>query len=351
MKSTYSTTIRNNNTVTKNGSFGYKVYDEFGTQQNTTYSGGSFNIDPYFPNGYMNYPPFSAPALNYTIPALTDTTYYTIESYLNSTPDFNRKNDTVRHKQKFSNFYAYDDGTAETSFGLSTLYGLFAERFVITTADTLQAIDIYWNPVLADVSQLYTFNSMVWNDNSGKPGTLLFMDTTARPVYNQTGYDKFTRHYLQKGKMYLSPGTYHFGIRQNTNQFLNIGVDRNINTQYKVFYNVTGTWLNSPYPGSLMLHPVFGSRSEFTGVADMPQTITIKVFPNPAKDKLFIKGLPTDSNESISISVIDLYGRLVKEITNNAIEFIDVSDLANGIYILKISSKDFSHTNKFIISK
>ncbi len=354
MKTNYATTIRDNSNIFKYSSFGYKIYDKLGVQQGATYSGGSENILPFFPNGYMNYPAFTSPPLNgYTFPSLPDT-FYTIESFIFTNPDFNRGNDTVRHKQKFDNYYAYDDGTAETSFGLSTLYGQFAEKFVITTADTLQAIDIYWNPVLKNVSQLYTFNLMVWADNGGKPGSVIFIDTTAKPIYNQTGYDKFTRHYLQKSKVRLTPGTYYFGLRQNTNEFLNIGVDRNINTQYKVFYNVTGSWVNSPFSGSLMLHPVFGSSSEFTGINNnylAATTNSTTVFPNPAKDKLFIKGLSTYTNELITISIIDLYGRTIKEVIGQSVESIDVSELSNSIYILRITSKDFSYTNKFIISR
>lgn len=266
--------------------------------------------------------------------------------------DFNPQNDTLTVHQNFDNDYAYDDGTAETSFGMSTLYGKLAEKFVITTPDTLQAIDIYWNPVLTDVSQLYTFNLMVWADNGGQPGIPIFTDSTAKPMYNATGYDKFTRHYLQKTKVYLPAGTYYFGFNQNTNQFLNIGVDRNSNTQNKVFYNVTGTWNNSPFPGSLMLHPVFGASSEFVGIPDRPvlKTNSITVFPNPAKDQLFIKGL-TNNNESVTVSIIDLFGRTLKQEVAPSIESIDVSDLANGMYVLKISSENFMHTNKFVVSR
>ena len=126
MKTIYSTTIRNNHTAIKNGGFSYKIYDASGAQVNTTYSGGSFNLDPFSTSGYSSYAPFATPPLNYTIPALTVADRYSIESVINSTPDFNRGNDTVRHVQDITNYYAYDDGTAENSFGLSTLsvYGL-----------------------------------------------------------------------------------------------------------------------------------------------------------------------------------------------------------------------------------
>jgi hypothetical protein len=152
MKLNYNTSIRNNHTVTKNGSFTYKIFNDLGVQVNTTYSGGSFNIDPFTSSGYMNYPAFTNPALNYTIPILTAASRYSIESTISSTPDNDRSNDTVRFVQDLTNYFSYDDGTAENSFGLSTLYAQLAEKFILNVADSLQYIDIYFNPFLTNTS-------------------------------------------------------------------------------------------------------------------------------------------------------------------------------------------------------
>ena len=53
----------------------------------------------------------------YAYPTLANTTSYNIECILNTTPDFNRWNDTLRFTQNFDNYYAYDDGTAEGGYG------------------------------------------------------------------------------------------------------------------------------------------------------------------------------------------------------------------------------------------
>lgn len=348
MKTTYATTIRNNHTVTKNGSFFYNIYDASETQVNTTYSGGNVNIDPYITNKYLNFPAFTSPALNYTIPALTNPTHYTIESIVNSTPDFNRKNDTIRHTQEFSNYYAYDDGTAEATFGMSTLNSMLAQRFTSTITDTLRCVDIYFNPVITNVTQ-YTFRLKVWSDNGGTPGTVIYTsDTVLSPFYNPTGPNQFARYYL-KVPLILPASTFYVGFQQNTNQFLNIGVDKNTNTQDKIVYNVTGTWNNSPFAGSLMMHPVFGSASSFIGVNDIvKEKNSVSVYPNPANDKLYIHVFSANEAEKIAYTIIDLFGRIVLENSITPSEYIDISTISDGVYFIRTVNGEQTATIKFI---
>ncbi|MES2139916.1 MAG: T9SS type A sorting domain-containing protein [Bacteroidota bacterium] len=347
MKTTYSNTIRNNYSIAKNGSFVYKIYDATGIQVNTTYSGGNDNIDP-FP-GYFGNPAFVAPVLNFTIPPLTDTTNYTIECILSTNPDKHKKNDTIRHTQEFLNSYAYDDGSAETAFGLSTLNAQMAEKFTSTIADTLRCIDIYFNPLLTNAN-LYAFSLNVWNDNGGSPGTAIYTsDTVMRPMYAQAGQDQFIHYYLYP-PLYLNASTFYIGFTQKTTQFLNIGVDKNTNTQDKIFYNVTGSWNNSPFAGSLMMHPVFGIADYYAGIdsPDSKNKNTISVYPNPANDKLYINLNSDNGSEKITYSIIDLYGRAVLENKSDSAEYIDISSLAEGVYFIRIVDGVQVSTNKFI---
>ena len=347
MKTGYTTTIRNNYSIAKNGSFIYKIYDAAGIQINTTYSGGNDNINP-FPS-YFNNPAFAAPVLNFTIPLLTDTTNYTIECILATNPDKQKKNDTVRHTQRFINSYAYDDGSAESAFGLSTLNAQMAEKFTSTIADTLRCIDIYFNPLLTNAN-LYAFSLNVWNDNGGIPGTAIYTsDTVHRPIYAQAGQDQFTHYYLYP-PLYLNAGTFYIGFTQKTTQFLNVGVDKNSNTQNKIFYNVTGAWNNSPFAGSLMMHPVFGIADYYLGI-ESPKTKSVNtftVYPNPANDKLYVASQLADVTENLTYSIMDLYGRMVLENKFNGAEYIDISHLSEGVYFIRIVDGTQVSTNNFI---
>jgi len=72
---------------------------------------------------------------------------------------------------------------------------------------------------------------------------------------------------------------------------------------------------------------------------------TISIYPNPVKNELFIE---LNQLETTNISILDYSGRLVKSIPNNAINKIDVSDLKQGIYILKVSTENGISTNRFV---
>lgn len=72
------------------------------------------------------------------------------------------------------------------------------------------------------------------------------------------------------------------------------------------------------------------------------------VSPNPCKDYLTISN--SNNSELNSISITDLNGRTVKNISfNNVVEAqISVTELAQGIYMLKINSENGSVTKKII---
>ncbi len=74
----------------------------------------------------------------------------------------------------------------------------------------------------------------------------------------------------------------------------------------------------------------------------------VKIFPNPAHDKLFIQ-LPV---KEASVSIFDLSGkRLIDNlIINNEIS-IDISNLAEGIYYIEIKSQHNKTTEKLIIAR
>ena len=342
--------LRNNNNATKLVSLQHNVYDG---NYNSIFNSviGHPNVDPYSTTGYSTYNANPLPS----IPLLSDSTTYTFEAILNSTPDFNRKNDTVRTKQKFLNYYAYDDGSAESAFalgGTSMILGELAQQFTSTIPDTLRCIDIYFNPLWNDAT-LYTIVMKVWNDAGGQPSAEIYSDNINPPFspqYDMVDYgpDHFIRYYLLT-PLYLPASTFYVGFLQNTNQFLNVGVDKRTNNMNKVFYNTTGTWYTSPYPGSMMMRAVFGTAAEFTGIKNIPVADkNISVYPNPANDKLFIKINSSNQSAKITYSITDIYGSLISENRINAVESIDISNLSEGIYFITIKDETTISTNRLI---
>jgi hypothetical protein len=79
----------------------------------------------------------------------------------------------------------------------------------------------------------------------------------------------------------------------------------------------------------------------------------INIYPNPASDHFTITGnLPERS--SLTITISDLNGRIVYQqnmeyLTGSFETGIDVSDLSNGLYIVKVENGEKSASNKLII--
>jgi ligand-binding sensor domain-containing protein len=77
------------------------------------------------------------------------------------------------------------------------------------------------------------------------------------------------------------------------------------------------------------------------------------IYPNPVREKVYID-FKNQTNAGYSIEIISLNGRIifrkiVKNIQNKSIEEIDLSQVPSGIYLIKISNKDYSQVKKLVI--
>jgi hypothetical protein len=71
-----------------------------------------------------------------------------------------------------------------------------------------------------------------------------------------------------------------------------------------------------------------------TGIAKN-NSAALQVYPNPAKNAIEVKGLPDGS----TIMITDVSGKLLVQMKNSqSAEVLDISALANGLYLVKISN-------------
>ena len=81
-----------------------------------------------------------------------------------------------------------------------------------------------------------------------------------------------------------------------------------------------------------------------TGINEINEN-SLSMFPNPVTNELTINNISKNS----TISIYDLNGRLIiNKISKSEIEKIDVSNLTNGIYLIKVSDKKAIITSKFV---
>jgi len=81
------------------------------------------------------------------------------------------------------------------------------------------------------------------------------------------------------------------------------------------------------------------------GINESGYDTRYKLYPNPVNDVLFVEGF---ENELTNISILSLEGKLLKQIKEKGMIQIDVSDLQNGIYLVKIVNSKIMITEKIV---
>jgi hypothetical protein len=206
---------------------------------------------------------------------------------------------------------------------------MVACRFRSFIKDTLRAISICFNDSYLNANQRL-FDLMVWDDNNGLPGNLLYTkeEVTVKPGDEINGFQTYT---LSTGIMVN--GIFYVGWKQRSETFLNAGIDVNTPHGEKQFYWINGNWNQSQITGTLMIRSVVGAPLS-TGIRDILYQTRNKLhfWPNPAGEVITVDKSEFPADGLTYISIIDLYGReLIKEPLSNS---IDISGLHEGIYII-----------------
>ena len=277
-----------------------------------------------------------------------DTTSFTIRHYIEAVDENGNlvSGDSIVRRQGFYNYFAYDDGTPEMGYGLVPNDTYFAAQFKVTKLDTLGGVQMLFNRTFNDANFNF-FDIVVWRDNNGKPGEVIYTLKDQRPAWNDSAMYAFSNYTFKE--IVKVNSTFYVGIRQQYSKTINIGFDSSTdNSQYN-FYNAGEGWKNSSFPGSLMIRPVMGKNPYFIGIDENQEvTNTLTLYPNPAIDFVRIEGV--DENTCSEISIFDLTGRLVRK--HQYCNELNVSDLQNGIYMLRVTGDDgVNKISKLLISK
>jgi hypothetical protein len=254
-------------------------------------------------------------------------------------------NDSIGFRQVFDNYYAYDDGTAEKAYALDAIGGQVAVRYPLAIADTLDGIAIHFTPFYDNAEQ-ETFVLKVWSDDvdmPGFPGELI--DTMYQfhsPYYFTEGYDVFA-YYPLDNPIPVS-GVIHVGFIQQNVERLNVGLDKNTNSNvgnlhYKL--GVGNEWATSSISGSLMIHPVLRAGKELIVSIDEPLApvesveLASNLSPNPSST-----GVHFIAAEALSWTLYSMNGAMVSHgsANNSGRVDVDISLCEAGIYWIQITS-------------
>ncbi len=213
-------------------------------------------------------------------------------------------------------------------------------RFDLADYDTIQGVQLLFNRTLNDANNKY-FDIVVWKDENGKPGEVVYRLENQRPKWQDQIY-RFS--YYKFDRTVALAGTFYIGIEQRSDDLINIGLDTSTDNIEYNFINTNGSWQQSTKHGSLMIRPVVGA-SYYIGVQeDKEKTLTI--YPNPVNDLLHLEG----NIGKGQVNIYDLMGRKVLSVGYQNV--ISVGHLADGLYLLSITTNEGQVINqKFIIRK
>ena len=296
-----------------------------------SYDGGFENISPYSEaNQYQTAPTHARPTHAFSFDLVANRRYafdivHTIKQGVGQ--DNLSANDTVKFRQVFDNYFAYDDGTAENGVGVEPISGShLAIAYTLNAIDTLSAVDIYFNRSLNDAN-FKPFYICIWNSENNLPKEIIYK--TERLTPESDSLNQFVRYVLEQAVL-LPKGKFFVSLQTKGNDYLNIGFDRNTNSAEYTFTKTTSDWQQSFLKGSVMLRPCFGSAAA-VGL-DTPKQKQVRVYPNPTNGKL----ITDDASGSVK-RLFDTNGRLVLETRDNQ---MDLSGFDCGIYILQIINRN-----------
>lgn len=253
-----------------------------------------------------------------------------------------RDNDTIVRDAVFGNYFAYDDGSAEKAYFLYPAFNFpskTALQFTLNQSDTVRGLSAFFAAQAPTAAGKY-FSIVLYKQLAGGG----FTDSIIRQedLY-QVKYDTLLNgfvNYAFSSPVVLTAGTYYMGITQPANfgsDSVYYGLDVNNNTSSQhLYYNVDGTWYASSVAGSVMMRPIVGPFFTPTqiGQLHLPESaISVNLWPNPVRDRLFVQCEETLGTYRIFRS--DGYA-ISSGILSDP--WIDVSTWAPGFYLMEVQT-------------
>ncbi|MCQ2284941.1 MAG: T9SS type A sorting domain-containing protein [Bacteroidales bacterium] len=334
---------------TKNTFYNYQVVKLPNTVVHTSTTNNE-NAAPYYNSGLHTYPSHATPSIDfsYSYDNADSATYRITHIFrMEGSNDACLSNDTCVFEQKFQNYYAYDDGTAEAGYSLlstmSSPEASLAVQFTLAEPDTLRCVRMWFNSVLND-ENFADFTLMVWGDDNGMPGEVLYSLPALMPAHAEAYLD-FVNYYPEEPV--ALEGTFYVGFYQHHDTQLNLGFDQNNDARGHFFYKTANTWNESFYKGAPMIRPVVGKAYDHSGVASREES-TIEMYPNPTTGMVHLANL--EDADNLQCQIYDVYGRLLSA---SAVEGrqVDLSQFNTGIYIIRILKENQIITTEKIVKR
>ncbi|TLU99040.1 T9SS type A sorting domain-containing protein [Dyadobacter luticola] len=283
------------------------------------------------------------------IPATLDSLHLLSKFYIVTTdtiPKVNLKtNDTIYARTTLSDYYAYDDGSAEYGVQVNQKLGRVAVQYVLSKPDTIGGVRVALVPFNKDISG-QSFTVQIYNNKNGRPDRMIAQRSV--PVRYASSRNAFIDYAFSNPVAVLD--TFYVGWLQINEQPVTVGFDRNSTfSKNSVYYNLGTEWAKeTTLNGNIMLRPYLGKKAQAIVTGNEPvASQEVHFFPNPNKGEI------SWQNKSIKkIEIFSVQGHLIETIIpkENA-QTATLTNVIDGMYILKATDGKRSFVQKMLFFK
>lgn len=255
-----------------------------------------------------------------------------------------RVNDTTSAWYTMRDYYAYDDGVAEYSVGLTQPGNRLAYRFdMLADTATLVGFAIYF-PYLGG-SNTQSVDLYVYENEDDHPASSPLYSILSRTITKNT-QNEFIYIPLQP-PLFIDDSVFYIGYKEPVSSKIKIGLDKSNDTGDRMYVYTGSSWSqNSDITGSLMIRTFFGGGAD--PVTGLPDEITANtIHPNPSNGEFYIPGVVR------KLEIIDVTGSSVGWAVEEGEEKqkVTLSRPTPGMYIVTWSDGQIIHQGKVLVQQ
>ncbi|WP_229214022.1 T9SS type A sorting domain-containing protein [Dyadobacter flavalbus] len=261
-------------------------------------------------------------------------------------PNVNLKsNDTITSRIDLSDYYAFDDGSAEYGVQINQKLSRVAVRYMLSKPDTIGGVRMAMVAFNKDIAG-QGFTVQIFSNRNGRPDQMIAQRSVGvRYSGTRNGFIDYAF-----ASPVAVPDTFYVGWLQINEQPVTVGFDRNsLLGKDHVFYNLGTEWVKEAgLNGSIMIRPYLGKKATGVVTGNEPALDnSFSFFPNPNKGTL------NWNHKSLKkIEILSVQGKLLQTIIpENNMQSANVGTLTEGIYHIKASDGKRSSVQKMLIVK
>jgi hypothetical protein len=266
------------------------------------------------------------------------------------TDDYNPNNGATKKQLVTCNNLGESDPTLTYTFsvGFNTSSGIISAHMYnpVTSTVTAGRMAVPSNTANAGKS-VY----MVLLDNAGS-----ILATTNTLTLNSSMINTF-QTFTFSPAFQITPGDYYIGLAQpaNASGYFPFGSLSTVFVPQNLFYtsSLSGGSVNPLLQnvGMIFLEAIFEGTCGPTGIDGISYEKQLSIYPNPASDKLTVK--LGSVNDNAYVEVYNSVGQLVKKAVRviGSETQIHVSDLAKGVYIVRVTNGTEVSNVKVVVDK